>query len=273
MNTKRSLKSVAGFTVTELLIATLLAGIVTASAMSLYLTQRKQLFVQEEVTDMQSSARAAMGELSTRIRMMGYRLPEGLPMLIARNTNPDTIKIMLDDSDFDDLQIEHAMPQPSSELRCDGHDVSMIHEGDTLYIYDPFTMSGEFFIVTHVQESSSNIQHNTTELSRCYPRGSKLVRLRSVSYYIDSTDPNHPNLMYQFHDQPAQIYAENITDMNFQYVLSSGQIVDVPTMTHMVREVIISLSCRTDKPDADFVTPYRDRTLTTRVKVRNLGVN
>jgi Tfp pilus assembly protein PilW len=262
-----------GFTVVEFLVAALLAGIVTSAALSVYLTQHKQLFVQEEVSDMQSSLRAAMGELASRVRMIGYRLPEGLPAVVARNSNPDTIKILFDTNELGDIQIEHAMPTPSAELRCDGHDLTGINEGDTLYIYDPFTMTGEFFIVTEVQLESSHIQHNTNTLSHCYPRGSTIVKLQSVTYYIDTTDPDHPMFMYQFHDQPTQIYAENITDLNLQYVLSSGNTVDVPPVTHMIREVVISLSARSDRQDSEFQTPYRNRSLTTRIKVRNLGAN
>jgi type II secretory pathway pseudopilin PulG len=265
-------KRTDGFTVIEILIAVFLAGVVTTAAMALYITQHKQLTVQEEVSDMQFSVRAAMEELTSKVRMIGYRLPEGLPAIIARDSNPDTLKILFDTNELDDLQIEHPMPTPSAELRLDGHDLSAVHVGDTLYIYDPFTMSGEFFVVTEVQ-NSDHIQHNTTPLSRCYPRGSKVLKIRSMTYYIDLTDPNHPNMMYQYHDQPSQIYAENITDLNFQYILSSGAVVDVPAMQNMVREVLITVAGRTNKPDNDFHTPYRARTLSNRVKVRNLGVN
>ena len=270
---KLTTRKMAGFTVIELLIAVLLAGLITSAAMALYLTQRKQLFVQEEVTDMQSSIRAAMGELSTKIRMVGYKLPEGMQSVIARDTNPDTIKIMTNYDFQEDIQIEHSMPQPSSELRCDGHDLTGIYDGDTLFIFDPYINSGEYFIVSHVQYSSSNIQHNTSPLSRRYPQGSKVVKVQSTTYYVDRTDPNHPNLMYQYQRSPAQIYAENITDLNFQYVLSDGSIVDVPAITSMIREVVISVTARTNKPDDEFQTAYRNRTLTTRVKVRNLGAN
>ena len=262
-----------GFTMMELMIAVVLAIIVTTAAMSLYLTQHEQMSVQEDVADMHWSLRSATEELSTRIRMVGFRLPDGFPCIIASNTDPDTIKILFDTCELNEIQIEHSMPQPSSELRCDGHDLTGINEGDSLYIYDPVSRSGEYFIVTQVQFSSSNIQHNTTPLSRRYPAGSIIIKMNSVTYYIDTTDPNHPKLMYKFHDQPAQAYADNITDLNLQYILSSGAVVDIPSNTSMLREVKITLSARADKPDNNFFTPYRTRTLTTRVKVRNIGVN
>jgi prepilin-type N-terminal cleavage/methylation domain-containing protein len=48
-----------GFTVLELLIAVFMGGIVTAAAMSIYITEHKQLLVQDSITDAQSSLRAA----------------------------------------------------------------------------------------------------------------------------------------------------------------------------------------------------------------------
>ena len=80
--------------------------------------------------------------------------------------------------------------------------------------------------------------------------------------------------MIQVDGSPAQIYAENITNLNLTYELSSGAVVDVPPVADMVREVVITVNARTDKADSEFsARQYRTRALSTRVKVRNLGVN
>lgn len=262
----------AGFTIIEILIAVLLAGLITSAAMGLYLTQRKQLSVQEEVTDMQSNIRAAMAELATKIRMAGYKVPEGLDAITAWNTDPDSILLVYDSDDLRNVQIEHSMPQPSAELRCDGHDISALHEGDWAYIWDPNTKTGEFFLVTQVQESD-HIQHNTMPLSKAYPAGSKVMKLQRFKYFIDQTDANHPNLMVQYDGNAPQVYADNITELNFQYTISSGNVVDVPPSPQVVREVGIDVAARNDKPDNEFYEQYRTRALNTRVMTRNLGVN
>jgi hypothetical protein len=49
--------------------------------------------------------------------------------------------------------------------------------------------------------------------------------------------------------------------------------VDVPVLADMIREVIITIDARNNNRDPDFQNQYRTRELTTRVKVRNLGVN
>jgi prepilin-type N-terminal cleavage/methylation domain-containing protein len=268
------MRSSKGFTVVEILVAVLLAGIITTAAFSLYLTQHKQFIVQDGISDMHSNIRAATAEIATRARMAGYNIPlGGQDPIVASDTNPDTLSIAYEAGLREDIQIEHAMPRPSAELRCDGHNLSELHDNDWLYIYDPGARSGEFFLATQIQYSSSHIQHNTMPLSRAYPQGSKILKINRYKYYIDQSDPNHPNMMIQLDGLPAQTYADNITDLNVTYLLSSGDIVDVPLMVDMVREVIVTVAARTDKVDNNFHSPYRTRLLTTRVKVRNLGVN
>ena len=271
-DTKTKGRHVAGFTVVELLIALLLAAIVTSAAMGIYITQHKQLMVQDQVSDMQANVRAAAAELSSKIRMAGYNIPDGLSPLDAANSNPDTITVTFDSGGLEDVSIEHAMPQPSAELRCDGHDISGLHDNDWAYIWDPFLQQGEFFLVTQVQVASAHIQHNTMPLSYSYPSGSQIFMMNQFKYYIDGSDPDHPNLMMWTPQTGAQVYAENITDLNFRYVLSSGATVDVPPIADMVREVIIKIDGRTDRADDEFITDYRTRSLDTRVKVRNLGM-
>jgi len=191
--------------------------------------------------------------------------------LAAFNTNPDTIAISYDGGALEGVTINHPMPQPSAELRCDG-DISGLNDDDWVYIYDPVADSGEFFLVTHVQAAAGHIQHNTMPLSRNYPVGSQVIMMNQFKYYIDNTDPNHPNLMMWTPQDGAQVYAENITNLNFRYVLSSGAVVDIPPIADMVREVIIEIDGRTDQADDEFLSDYRTRILDTRVKVRNLGM-
>ncbi len=266
--------NIKGFTIIEMLIAASISMIIVGSALSVYLTQHKHLLVQEQISDMQQNIRASMQELATKIRMAGYDVPTGISALSAYNTNPDTIEIIYDTDQLDSVEIEHDMPQPSAELRCDGHDLTPLHDGDWIYIYDPNTQTGEFFEVSHVQYAAGHIQHNTMPLSKSYPKGSKIIKMNKIKYYIDNTtDPNHPRLMVQNVGQPPLIYADNISDLQFQYLLSSGVVVDVPPLADMVREVMIYITARTDEPDDEFINQYRTRNLQTSVKVRNLGIN
>lgn len=267
------IKGTKGFTILELAIGILLSGIIMSAAFSLYLTQHKQLLIQDEISDLQSNIRAATAELASRIRLAGSGLPRGLSSIESSDSNPDTITIAYDTGELNGLRIEYSMPEPSAILRCDGHDLSGIDENDRLFIVDPFLNTGEYFLVSAVDNSSACIQHNTSELGHPYPAGSEIHRINRFKYYVDLTDSTRPNLMRQANDEPPQVLAENITDIQFRYGLSSLIVVDVPVIDEMVRDVIIGVTARSGSPDNEFQRQYRTRTVTTRVKVRNLGIN
>lgn len=262
-----------GFTLVEILIALVIIGFITTAAVNIYLTQHQGWLMEEQVSDMQQNARVAMRELTTKIRMAGYKVPQGIDPLIGNNGDSDSLTILTRPEMDCEATVEHTMPQPSSELRCDGHDVSCFEDNTWAYIYDSFAREGEFFYITHVQVSSSHIQHNTMDLSKCYPQGSVVMSMQLHKYYIDkTTDPEHPKLMLVRENAIPNVFAENIEDLQFEYSLANGVFTDTPPVGTVVREVRITLTARTEKKDLQFPAEYRKRVLTSNVKVRNLGL-
>jgi prepilin-type N-terminal cleavage/methylation domain-containing protein len=262
----------SGFSLIEILIVLLITGMIVSAGFSLYLNQHEGWIIQEQITNMQQNARIAMHELETRIRMAWYGLPGGIEPIYASDTNPDTITIVFKNEFGCESTIEHDMPQPSSELRCDGHDISCFEEDTWAYIYDPYADTGEFLYITEVQVAASHIQHNTTILSRCYPTGSTVTMVNVYKFYIDNTDSIHPNFMVQREGNQSYVYAEDIEDLQLRYGLANGVYVNVPPAASVVREVLISLTARTERKDLQFQGEYRRRTLNSDVKVRNLGL-
>jgi prepilin-type N-terminal cleavage/methylation domain-containing protein len=260
-----------GFSLVELLIALLMTGVLATAGYGVYLSQHEGWIIQEQVSTMQQNARAGMHELEIRIRMAGYGIPGGFEPIYAANTNPDTITVLLQNEFECEATIEHAMPQPSSELRCDGHDVSCFEEDTWAYIYDPSADTGEFFYVTGVQVGGDRIQHSAP-LSRSYSQGSVVMYLDLYKFYIDTTDTNHPTLMVKREGNQSYVYAEDIEDLQFRYGLANGVFVDIPPAASVVREVVITLTARTAKEDLQLAGEYRRRTITSDVKVRNLGL-
>lgn len=61
-----------GFSLPELLIAMAIGLIITAAAMSSFITQRRSFALQEQVSEMVQSARVAMDIMTREIRMAGY---------------------------------------------------------------------------------------------------------------------------------------------------------------------------------------------------------
>lgn len=68
------LRAQSGFSLVEILIATLMLGIVSTAAFSFYQNQHEQYIRQTDVADIQQSVRVAMQELTNQVRRAGYRV-------------------------------------------------------------------------------------------------------------------------------------------------------------------------------------------------------
>jgi len=272
---KHKTNSQLGTSLLEVLIALLIMGVVTASIFQLYVTQHKNYMTQDDITNIQQNVRASIDELGRQIRMAGYDLPLGVAPLAAANTNPDTITITYRKGGCD-TYLAAPMPLPSSELKC-AIDVSCFYDGEWVYIFDPDSGGGEWFEITHVQTGSNHLQHNTMTLSRAYDEDAIVLAMTQVKFFVDTTtDPDHPNLIVQLPGQSPQVYAENISDLQFRYRMKNGTVQDVPTLVDNVREVLISVTGRSNTPDIDLAEvvadQYRHRTFSTSVYLRNVGL-
>lgn len=265
-------RGVRGVSLIEVMIALVLTGIISTAILRLYSTQHKNYMVQDDVTGIQSAARASIDELTRQVRMAGYALPLGIPALQAYNTNPDTIVVTYS---ADGCQTSLAVDMGSyySDLVC-GTDVSCFEDGDWVFILDPDSGGGEFFEISQVQTGAKTLQHATMTLSRAYDQGAIVVALNRIKFYLDTTsDPDHPALMMELPGQPPVVYAENVTDLQFRYRLENGTVVDQPVLMTDVREVLISVTGRSNNPDYAYDEPlYRNRNYTSSVFVRNMGI-
>lgn len=264
--------STSGFSLIEVLIALFLTTLVTTAAFKAYVTQHKNYIIQDDITEIQQGARASIDELTKQIRMAGYALPYGLPSIIAANSDPDTITITYH-QDGCDTYLSDPMPLPSAELKC-GTDISCFSSGQWVYIWEPDSAKGEWFEISEVQAAAFHLQHRVSSLSRKYGAKSTVLSMMRVQFYIDRTDPDHPNLMMKAVGKDPQVYAENVVDLQFQYKLSNGTTVDVPVTVEDIREVLITVTGRSANPDPDRQEgdQYRYRTYSSSVSLRNLNV-
>lgn len=261
----------SGFTIIEVLVASLIAMFAVAAGMEIFITQGKQHVIQDGITNMQQNGRATIDELVGKIRQAGYKVPPSVKCLISWNTNPDTIAIAFLAEPVCTASLSSAMPQPSSELKCVDSDISCFQTDTWAYIYDPTSDSGEYFFITHVQESAGHLQHNTGALSKKYPKGSQIYNLDYRKYYIDNTtDSLHPKFMLVANGEPPVIYADDIYGLQCRYLLASGLVSDTVIADRFVREVEIEVVARTSKSDL-FIGDYRYDTVSTSVAVRNLA--
>lgn len=268
----RKIKSHAGVTLLELLIASVIALIVTGSALEVYISQQQGWIAQENISDMQQNGRAGLDEIVRHVRQAGYNLPPGLEAIFASDADPDTITLVYLKEPICNSTLTEPMPKPSSELKLVPDSLDCFDYDVWAYIYDPFTDDGEFFYITWVQNSSGHLQHNTMDLSKAYPAGSTVYMIEVATFFVDNTtDSLHPRLMEQRQDGTPYIYSDNIEDLQFTYTLAHGAIVDTLISSFNVREVNIELVARTDRFDPLQVDDYVRDTLRTTVFVRNLA--
>ncbi|MCK4632552.1 MAG: prepilin-type N-terminal cleavage/methylation domain-containing protein [candidate division Zixibacteria bacterium] len=260
-----------GFSLLEVLIALAIMGVVTTAVFQVHIVQHKNYMTQEDITEIQQNARASIDEIGRNVRMAGNELPAGLEALEAYDTNPDTIVVNFMATGCD-TYLSSPMPQPSAELKC-GSDVSCFESGQWVYIYEPAVGIGEWFLITHVQTGANHIQHNTMSLSRKYDSNSLLLGLERVKFFIDNaSDPAHPNLMIERLSTGPQVFAENITDLQFKYRMKNGTVVDLPIVIDNVREVQMTVTGRSNKPDYEAKTgeEFKYRTFNSSVFLRNI---
>ncbi len=273
IDTMSKIRNQQGTSFIEVMIALIMMGVITMAIFRAYITQHQNYMIQEDITDIQQNVRASIDELSRNIRMAGYELPVGLKPLEAYNTNPDTIVLTYNTSDHQTF-LSTAMADVNAELECGSSD-SGFTVGDWAYIYEADSAEGEWFQISDVQASPPVIQHVGFTFSRAYGEKSLIIPLTRVKFFIDNTtDPSHPKLMMQLQGQTAQVYAENVSDLQFKYRMKGGQLLDVPDIVENVRDVEIDITGRSDRAELaeNGDTSYRDRTFSTAVYLRNVGI-
>jgi len=261
----------AGFTIVEVLIASVIASIAIAAGMQLLISQNESHLIQAGVTDMQQNGRAAVDELVDKLRQTGYKLQPGINALYAWNSNPDTIAIVFMAEPLCTASLSENMRQATSEIRCEDADISCLTADSWAYIYDPVKDSGEFFFVTAFDAGTGIIHHNLAALTKAYSQGSHVFVLDFYKYYVNAQDSLHSYLMMTKNGSDPVIYADNINDLQFRYVLANGSIVDSVVVDRFVREVQVSVVARSDRND-QFLNDLRYDTLRSSAMIRNLAM-
>ena len=269
-----------GFTILEALISTTVMGIIIAAGLTLYLDQQKQWVVQEQIVDAQQNVRVAMDEISRNARMAGCGIfPWGLSPIESRDTNPDTLFLRSNPFDCVAAVGKNVL---SNEIHTRDHP-RCFADSTRAYIWD-YIGQYEWFVICQVD---TNMGQGWHEIHACenlvnfYNKkdNPRVMVFNEQKYYIDqTTDPDHPVLMRSINGYPAQVFAENIEDLQVRFILVDGSIANTPPADlDDIKSLQFELRARTDRQDpvwtdADHGDGYRRRTLVSKVDARNLGL-
>lgn len=108
-----------GFTLTELLVAMTLAGIVMAAIYSTYTSQQKAQVITEDVSSIQQNLRAAMYMMGREIRMAGYDPKDAEAFGFHNVTGPvaTTIEFSYDGANPSNPEPNGARENPAEHIR------------------------------------------------------------------------------------------------------------------------------------------------------------
>ncbi|MBW2048003.1 MAG: hypothetical protein JRJ09_05665 [Deltaproteobacteria bacterium] len=283
----------------ELLIAMAIALVVITSIASAFISQRKTYAVQEQISEMQQNARAAMDIMSREIRMTGYGVPRPQPAAdlsywidwvsgVTMDSNPKIQPGNDGASDPDEksdiIHIAACFDGPAATLS------SNALSGDTTIDVTPVggTVSERFdtsdekvisiggfenAVITGIAGNTLTIDTDPTTagnqgLSKDYDVSATTVNIcvvKVISYSIvQETEGSRTIYTLKRNENLGagrQPLAENIVDLQ---ITQAGDTIDINPLT-----------AQTDKPDPDYPqnSGYRRYELRTFITPPNLLIN
>lgn len=293
---RRYLKSIAGVTLIELLIALFISAILVAGIYRVFIQQQSTYYIQEDVADMQQNVRVAINRMIREIRMAGYGGKND-----NLNGNNDIINIFGNVNGFTNIV------NPENEVTVDGitHDqitvvaayeqIAALEEnvvaGNNSFKVN-FTGNTRFdqpwrkYVCINGRNNYAIIPTNGDTLTleggatftENHSAGEPVFLVRAIRYGL-RMDKGTPVLFRDLYPETGGsqrvTVAENIEALQFRYVLVDGTEVDVPlspSTPRDIRGVRITITARTNVNDPELKTGVgvRRRTLTTYVDLRNL---
>ncbi len=129
----------SGFSLVEILIALVLAGLVSTAIYKVYISQNKSYAVQEHITEMHQNLRTAMSMLKQEIRMAGYDPARNASAGIS-SAGADTIQFSMDisggDTDGIDNDADGSVDEADEAAFSDGVILAGAGENITYVHYD-----------------------------------------------------------------------------------------------------------------------------------------
>lgn len=256
-----------GFTLVEILIVAGMLAVVMAAVFSLYYTNQRSAYVQEELADIQQNLRIAAENISRDVKMAGFLVPRSIltstsPVaLISNNTGTKgsdsiTIYTMSSTATFATVSTDRtglgAFNVNLGE-QVDGFTAGAGVTGDLALIIRTQDRSqpggaGNAFRVTAANRVASTItlglDTGSTDIAPTYSRGDMIIKVDSktppstIQYCLGpvancgstvTTCPKGQLCVMRVVNGTASVIAQNLQDMQFRYLLDDNTEVDAPT--------------------------------------------
>jgi len=273
-----SLRGSKGLSLVELLVALVVSMILVAAVYRTFMSQQKTYMVQEQVVDMQQNVRSAISRMMREIRMAGFgNVPTLLPAPFGAKTLSNVITsgtptggltvitvggtttIAEDPTDYTHIKVTSL---------TDSQGNTLFDTGNRRYI----SVNGlEARQITAVDTGTKTLTLNA-DLVQNPKLNSTVFALRAISYQLNGTSLTRDE---NLGGGEAPV-ADNITGLQFEYLDKNGNTIANPvTGAANIRVVSVSVTARTSTSDPDYKDGggYRTRTITSNIRIRNMGLN
>jgi type IV pilus assembly protein PilW len=268
-----------GITLIELLITLAIIGILIAGIYKTFISQQHTYAVQEQVADTQQNVRIAINQMMRELRMAGYgRLDTtfwGADGMHGKYKNAVT-----PEDNGQKVTVVGAFVQATT-LAANADSGS-----NTLLFTDAsrFDVAGKKYFCINGTESHRIQSINGNQitlfpgvtLTQDHYAGEPVFMILAVTYSLGTVDGKSCLLRDENLGEGPQPVAENIESLQFQYVMNTGEtLTDVPgNRRDDIRMIQATVVARTDQTDPELKENggYRRRTLSSTVKLRNLGI-
>jgi type II secretory pathway pseudopilin PulG len=243
---RRAIRSDAGFTVLELMVATAIMMAVTGAVFSFMNPAQGAFKAQPEMSDMQQRLRVGVDAIQKDLLMAGAGSYVGsgagalynffAPILPYRSGDvdpdqakdvfyrPDAISVLYVPPTPAQTTIADTMPQTSAELKvtpqinCDESKKDKLcgfSQGMQVIVFDP-SGSWDTMEITEVQPEATppHLQHNRDRLSTQYDVGANITQIAMHTYYYNSTDLQLMHYDGANTDLPV---IDNVVKVQFEY--------------------------------------------------------
>ena len=255
-----------GVTLIELLIALVLSSILTAALYRAFIGQQRTYTVQDQVADMQQNVRIAMGQMTKEIRMAGYGGDmlsifghiNGFTNIITPTSNAITIILADEVGVLKQNAAKGANQLEVTNARIFNTDKKKYLCLDGLNDYLVQSVTGDTIILT-------------APLAEGHPINQPVYLVKAISYYLGLSGAKTVLRRNENTGGGGQPLADNIESLEFSYFDSNGDATANPSDIRMVKVTVTAKTNMSD-PQLKGGDGYRRRTLSSNIKVRNMGL-
>jgi prepilin-type N-terminal cleavage/methylation domain-containing protein len=255
-----------GLTLIELLIALVLSSILIAVLYQIFVSQQKTYTVQDQVADMQQNIRVAIDQMTREIRMAGYG---GDMLAIFGNINGFTNIITPADNSITILfadqvgVLKQNATKDTNQLKVTN--ASIFNTDKKKYL----CLNGlNHYLIQSVITDTITL---TTSLTEDHLINEPVYIIKAITYSLGLSGGKTVLRRNENTGGGAQPLAENMESLQFTYFDADGNVTSNPPDIRMVRAVVTSKTNMSD-PEYKGGDGHRRRTLSSNIKVRNMGL-